>query len=46
MKTCIKNKLIQFGRLLASIALLLAVCSVNSTCVFMTYQPDIPEMLK
>lgn len=46
MKTCINNKLIQFGRLFASIALLLAVYSVNSTCVFMTYQPDVPEKLK
>lgn len=47
MKTFFKkNTLFKLGRLVASLALLLATYSVNSTCLFMTYQPDIPEKLK
>lgn len=46
MKINIQTSLIRFGHVVASIALLLAIHSVNSTCMFMTYQPDIPQRLK
>lgn len=47
MKTFFKkNTLYKLGRLLASLALLLATYSVNSTCLFMTYQPEVPDQLK
>lgn len=46
MKSIIKSNLIKCGRIFASLALFLAVYSVNSTCMFMTYQPDVPEKLK
>lgn len=46
MKQYIEKVLINLGRLSASAALLIAVYSVNSTCMFMTYQPDVPEELK
>lgn len=46
MKRNIIKILIRFGRLLASIVLLISMHSVNSTCMFMTYQPDIPDSLK
>lgn len=32
--------------LLASLALLVAVSSVSSTCLIWTYQPDLPEELQ
>lgn len=35
----------QLRQMCASIAMLLAVSSVNSTCFFMLYQPDVPEEL-
>lgn len=31
---------------LASLATLVAISNANSTCLFMSYQPDIPEELK
>ncbi len=44
-----KNKLVnimrKFGACAASAALLLAVSSLTSTCLFMSYQPDVPEEL-
>lgn len=47
MKTFFKKKtLYKLGHLLASLALLLATYSVNSTCLFMTYQPEVPDKLK
>lgn len=46
MRQIIKKVMISIGQLSASVALLIAVYSVNSTCMFMTYQPDIPEGLR
>lgn len=46
MRQIIKKVMISLGQLSASVALLIAVYSVNSTCMFMTYQPDIPEELR
>lgn len=31
---------------LAALALLCAVSNVSSTCMFLTYQPDVPEELR
>jgi len=46
MKGSHKKILIKLGQMCASIAMLLAVSSVNSTCCFMLYQPDVPKGLK
>lgn len=45
MKAKQKKFLMKLGKMCASIAMLLAVSSVNSTCFFMLYQPDVPEEL-
>ena len=45
MKEMQKNILMKLGQICASIAMMLAVSSVNSTCFFMLYQPDVPEEL-
>lgn len=45
MKIITQKALINMGHLFASIAMLLAAYSVNSTCMFMTYQPDVPDKL-
>lgn len=45
MKANQKKFLMKLGQMCASIAMLLAVSSVNSTCFFMLYQPDVPEEL-
>lgn len=40
------NKLFSsFAGMIASLALLLAVSSIQSTCLFMAYQPDVPNEL-
>lgn len=46
MKTMVNHTMVKLGALLASAAMLLAVSSVGSTCVFMLYQPDVPEELR
>lgn len=41
------KKLIFFlGKISCVIAMGMAVASVNSTCFFTAYQPDVPESLK
>lgn len=45
MKAMAKNTMVKLGALLASAAMFLAVSSVSSTCMFMIYQPDVPEEL-
>lgn len=45
MKRKVRNALFKLSGLAASVALLFAISSVNSTCVFMSYQPDVPEEL-
>lgn len=42
----IKTMLIHLSRLTASLAFILALYSVNQTCLFMMYQPDVPEELR
>lgn len=46
MKTAQKKILTKMGKMCASIAMLLAVSSVNSTCCFMLYQPEFPTELQ
>lgn len=45
MKARVNNAMIKLGALLASAAMFLAISSVSSTCMFMIYQPDVPEEL-
>ena len=45
MKAMINRTMVAFGTLLASTALILAISSVSSTCMFMLYQPDVPGEL-
>lgn len=45
MKKC-KKLLLKCSRMLAPLAMALAVVTVNSTCFFYTYQPEVPEKLK
>lgn len=46
MKKMIRNVAFKLSGLVASVAFSLAVYSVGNTCVFMTYQPDVPEELQ
>lgn len=32
-----------FGKMVSAFAFLVAVCSVNSTCVYVVHQPKVPE---
>lgn len=43
MTKIVKYALTKLGHMLAAVSLLLAVSSVNSTCLFMLYQPDLPS---
>lgn len=45
MKAMVNHTMVKLGTLLASVAMLLAVSSVGNTCLFMFYQPDVPEEL-
>lgn len=45
MKDLIWKTCIRLGSYMACAALSVAVYSVSSTCLFMTYQPDVPEEL-
>lgn len=46
MKHLIRKMIFKLGGCIASVAMLLAVNSVNSTCFFMVYQPDVPKELQ
>ncbi len=45
MKTMVNHTMVKLGMLLASAAMFLALSSVSNTCMFMIYQPDVPEEL-
>lgn len=45
MKKAIGNFLCKHGTGLAALALLLATVTANSTCYYMSYQPDEPATL-
>lgn len=46
MKKKINSILSKCTTLVASLALLVAVSTVSSTCVILAHQPDLPEELK
>lgn len=46
MKNSLNSLLIKIASWITSMALLIAVQSVAHTCMFMTYQPDLPEELR
>lgn len=46
MKAKVLGLISKIAPVFASLALLVAVSNVNSTCLFMAYQPDVPEELK
>lgn len=46
MKSRIQQLLSKIPASLAALAILCAISNVNSTCMFLTYQPDVPEELR
>lgn len=42
----VKKTAALFSGWIASMAVLLAITSVQNTCLFMAYQPELPEELK
>lgn len=45
MKQLFRKAFFKLGGCVASVAMLLALTSVSNTCMFMVYQPDVPEEL-
>lgn len=45
MVACIHRALIKLVSCITTLAILTATFNVNTTCLFMSYQPDIPEEL-
>ena len=43
MKKMLKPIFLKFGSALCALAMLLATNSVQNTCLYITYQPDVPE---
>lgn len=43
MKARIMNIFTKLAGVIASLAMVCAVSNVNSTCLFLTYQPDVPD---
>lgn len=46
MRVFTKQLVMKCATLFASLALLIAAGSVQTTCLFMSYQPDMPDELK
>lgn len=46
MKGKIAFALNVLNRIIAGVAVMVALSNVQSTCLFLTYQPDIPDELK
>ena len=46
MKATIRNLLMKIASSAATLAILCAVFNVSSTCIFMSYQPDVPKELQ
>jgi cyclic lactone autoinducer peptide len=42
-RAILKNMVLKFGKTVANLALLVTMINVNSTCLFIAYQPEIPE---
>ena len=45
MKARIMNGIMKLAGSVAALAMVCAVSNLNSTCLFLTYQPDVPEEL-
>lgn len=45
MKAKIMNGIIKLAGAVASLAMICATFNLNSTCLFLAYQPDVPEEL-
>ena len=45
MKAKIMNGLMKLAGSVATLAMVCAVSNLSSTCLFLTYQPDVPEEL-
>lgn len=45
MKAKIMNGLVKLAGSVAALAMVCAVSNLSSTCLFLTYQPDVPEEL-
>ena len=45
MKAKIMNGLMKLAGSVAALAVVCAVSNLSSTCLFLTYQPDVPEEL-
>lgn len=45
MKAIIMNGLMKLAGSVAALAIVCAVANVNNTCLFIAYQPDVPEDL-
>lgn len=46
MKAKLNSIIFKLSGMIAGLAMLVAISNVNSACLFMSYQPDIPEELK
>ena len=46
MRAMISNFTLKLMGVAAALATLVAVSNVHSTCIFLAYQPDVPEELK
>lgn len=44
--TKVKTVFVRISKIMAPVALALAVLTVNSTCFCYSYQPDVPQSLK
>lgn len=42
----VKNAFVQLSAVVAPLALMLAVLTANSTCFFLSYQPDEPAKMR
>lgn len=46
MKKLVSWMTMHCGHMIASLALLVATVSVGTTCIFNSYQPEVPESLR
>ena len=46
MKKVMSNVFVKFGTSICALALSLATLSVQTTCLFASYQPDVPSELE
>lgn len=46
MMARIHQTLFKFATAMAALTVMVATFNVNSTCLFMSYQPDVPEELQ